>query len=308
MRLGVGFLTYQRGYGAFARAAAARAAAAGFHSVWFSEHHFGDDGYLPSAVPAMADVLAGTRSIGVGAGVALLPFHDVPRLDAGLRVLERTGRPVLYAAGIGYRDEEFDGFGLRRRDRGRIFEAKLADLAGRLAARSSTVELWVGAIARVAVERAARFGLPVLFPPGTTGAELGRRLHRYREVAGRPARFGLVRDVVIGGDREYRRVAEPMYRDYLHRMVVNTPSGPVRGAELGPAETAAYFDRMRANTLLGPAEVVAAEMRRLAATGADLAVLRCWYPTASDAGDLAAVDALAAAVLPAAGARDGGAP
>jgi len=314
MRIGAAFLTYQQGDAAdgwFERAVAARAEDAGLHSVWFSEHHFSEDGYLPSAVPAMADVLAHTRRIGVGVGVALLPFHDIARLDAGLRVLERFDRPVLYAAGIGYRDEEFDGFGLRRRDRGGLFEARLDELATRLRARGSTTELWVGAIATAAVERAARFGLPVLLAPGTGDAEFLRRRDRYHQVAGVPGRFGMVRDVIIGDDQAdaedaFQRLAVPMYRDYLHRMVVSTKEGMVWGDALGRADTDAYYARMRANTLLGDAATVGREVERLAGLGVDLFVLRCWYPAATTAEGLAAVDRLAEAVAPLLPAATGG--
>ncbi|MQA24129.1 MAG: LLM class flavin-dependent oxidoreductase [Micromonosporaceae bacterium] len=307
MRVGAGFLTYQQGVAAdgdFERIMARRAGEAGFHAVWFSEHHFAPDGYLPSAVPAMADVLARTNRIGVGVGVALLPFHDIPRLDAGLRGLERFGRPVVYAAAVGYRDEEFDGFGVRRRDRGRLFEARLGELVTRLRARNSAVELWVGAVAGAAVDRAARFGLPVLFPPGSSPEELRRRIQRYRSVAGRPGAFGVVRDVVLGGERPsdveetVERLVVPMYRDYLHRMVVSTPHGPRWGEALGSADTAAYYARMRATMLAGEGPVVETELDRLDALGIDLVVLRCWYPGSSRDEGLRALDRLTSAVAP----------
>ena len=52
----------------------------GFDDVWLSEHHFIDDGYLPSSLPVAAAIAARTKKIRIASGVLLMPFHNPVRL------------------------------------------------------------------------------------------------------------------------------------------------------------------------------------------------------------------------------------
>ena len=46
----------------------------GFDDVWLSEHHFIEDGYLPSIMPMAAAIAARTKQIRISSGVLLMPF------------------------------------------------------------------------------------------------------------------------------------------------------------------------------------------------------------------------------------------
>src|ERR1700733_568198 len=102
----------------------------GFHSLWIAEHHFWYDGWCPAPLVAACAVLGATRRLHVGTGIMLLPLYEPD--DAIERVASAyelaSGRLEL-GVGLGYRDAEFDAFGLARRQRGRRMEAGLAALA-----------------------------------------------------------------------------------------------------------------------------------------------------------------------------------
>src|SRR5512139_4024094 len=98
---------------------------AGFDSIWLSEHHCTDDGYLAPIMPALAAVAARTRRIAIVTFVLLAPFYHPLRLaeDAAFIDVISGGRLRL-GLGLGYRAEEFKLLGVPRTQRlGRTLEA-----------------------------------------------------------------------------------------------------------------------------------------------------------------------------------------
>lgn len=96
----------------------------GFDSAWTSEHHFADDGFLPSPVTALAAFAGVTESIELGTSIALAPFYDPLRLAEDLAVTDQIsdGR-VSVGVGLGYRKREFEGYRIDRSTRvGRMIE------------------------------------------------------------------------------------------------------------------------------------------------------------------------------------------
>lgn len=92
--------------------------AADLDSAWVSEHHFTDDGYLSGTMPSLAALATHTGSIDIGSCIALAPLYDPVRLveDAATVDLLSGGRMHL-GLSIGYRDEEFEQFGVPREER-----------------------------------------------------------------------------------------------------------------------------------------------------------------------------------------------
>jgi len=87
--------------------------ASGLDSMWVSEHHFAEDGYMPAVIPIVAALLARTSRITVATDRLAASLHDPIRLaeDAIALDLLSGGRFIL-GLSLCYRDEEFRGFGV----------------------------------------------------------------------------------------------------------------------------------------------------------------------------------------------------
>ncbi len=94
----------------------------GFDSFWLTEHHFWYDGYCPDLYPVLAAIARRTSKIGLGTGASLLGLHDPLREAQQIATLDviSNGRVILGLA-PGYRPEEFEGFDLDKKTRGKRF-------------------------------------------------------------------------------------------------------------------------------------------------------------------------------------------
>ena len=65
--------------------------------VWFTEHHFVEDGYLPSWVPVAGAMASVTNHVCFGTDICLMPFNHPVRLAEDLAVLDNisNGRVEL---------------------------------------------------------------------------------------------------------------------------------------------------------------------------------------------------------------------
>ena len=85
----------------------------GLDLVWFTEHHFVDDGYLPSWTPVAGAMAARTRRVRFSSDICLLPFSHPVRLAEDLAVLDNlSGGRIEVGVGMGYAPHEFRGFGV----------------------------------------------------------------------------------------------------------------------------------------------------------------------------------------------------
>ncbi|MGP0031738.1 MAG: LLM class flavin-dependent oxidoreductase [Acidimicrobiales bacterium] len=142
----------------------------GFGSVWISEHHFVDDAYASSTLTLAAALAARTERMLLGTNVVVLPIHHPLRLaEEALTVDALSGGRLRLGVGMGYREADFLPFGTALAERRPRFEAALATLRQALRGekvdgvrvaprpvRAGGPELWIGALSRPAVERAAR--------------------------------------------------------------------------------------------------------------------------------------------------------
>lgn len=275
--------------------------AAGLASAWVSEHHFTDDGYLPGTMPSLGALAAATDDVDIGTCIALAPLYDPVRLveDAATVDLISGGRMHL-GLSIGYRDEEFERFGIDKGERvERTVEA--VELA-RAAWRGDDYEprfhdvgsdapitppppgdgppLLLGGSAKPAVRRAARIGDGWIAPSSLSHEGLRKRvedIRRVREEEGLDDAFqiyvlkhGFVHDSAEAAWEAMR----PGYF-YLQRQYASWYAGePVD--ELDPERQA----ELKENAIFGTPEAVTDELADLeAVVGDDVhVILRMYYP------------------------------
>lgn len=87
----------------------------GFDSAWTSEHHFTEDGFLPSPAMGLGAFATATDRIELGTSIALAPFYNPMRLAEDLAVVDQiAGGRLTFGVGLGYREKEFDGYNISR--------------------------------------------------------------------------------------------------------------------------------------------------------------------------------------------------
>lgn len=198
---------------------AAEAEELGFESVWLSEHHLTDDGYLPSLFPALAAIAARTSRVRLGTAMLLASLTHPLRLaeDAAVTDLLADGRLELGLA-PGYREKEFEVLGVGRAERGarteetveilrRAWDGKPFSYTGRHFSVDDVVvtpvpdrhpPLWIGGGGKAAALRAGRHGLRFLPDLGTPPEILDLYRRTLAEHGHDPARFGVTAIVTPG--------------------------------------------------------------------------------------------------------------
>jgi alkanesulfonate monooxygenase SsuD/methylene tetrahydromethanopterin reductase-like flavin-dependent oxidoreductase (luciferase family) len=224
----------------------------GFHSLWVAEHHFSPDGWCPAPLVAAAAVLAATTRLHVGTGIHLLPLYDPRVALAEVRWLaDMSGGRFEHGVGIGYRAEEYEGYGLQKRDRGKRMDAALEVFA------DSPAPIWMGGMAEPALARAARVGCNLLLPSTLRDEQLARIAERAT------ARVGVMKYTWVADDpREAIAFHKAFTRDYVRDWFPGMDS---------PEKVEAQLDRAVETGWFGPD--IAARVGALERLGADLVVL-----------------------------------
>lgn len=193
--------------------------------VWFTEHHFVEDGYLPSWTPVAGAMSAVTEHVRFSTDVCLMPFNHPIRLAEDLAVLDNlSGGRVELGLGMGYAPHEFRGFGLpvSRRvslmDEGievlqRCFSGERFSYQGKRY-RFDNVQitpgyvqpggppLWIAAMSEAGARRASRFGTNFL-PQGLKARSFDTWVDALEESGRNPRdyRVGIIRSILVTDDR-----------------------------------------------------------------------------------------------------------
>jgi probable F420-dependent oxidoreductase len=173
---------------------AAYAEELGFASIWLSEHHFTDEGYLPSMSAVLGALAERTSRVRLGTAVLLAPLHHPLRLAEDLAVIDQlSGGRLEVGLAPGYRPKEFTVLGVPKKERGgrtdetieilqRAWQAKPFSYEGRYfrfddvvvappPAQQPGPPIWIGGNSTAAAARAARYGVRFM-PDSGAGADI----------------------------------------------------------------------------------------------------------------------------------------
>lgn len=256
----------------------------GLGSVWTTEHHFVDDGYMPSLAVVSAAIAAATSTIEIGTGVILAPMHHPLRLaeDAATVSLLSGGRFTL-GLGLGWSEIEFEALGADRTRRGAAMEEILEILPrawtgepfrydgevykfpeiGVRPAPSEKVPILIGGGAEPAIRRAARLadGIFANVPTGKFLQQLDWIRDECDRIGRDPAELRIVHySVMLPGSS--KQDAMNRYADHLWAMMWKYGDMEASASRSLPPSEPPPFDESKRDRLFGRATI--------AGTGAEI--------------------------------------
>lgn len=217
----------------------------GYDSV-FTINHFLGNLQTPQTVSMMARLIDHSGDMMLGTGILILPlFHPVHVAEEFATLDQLSGGRVILGVGAGYRQEEFDSFGISMDHRGgrlkegvELIRALWTDETVSYSGDQFSIDqkrigvaplqpggpkIWIGAGARIPVQRAARLGDAWLTPGNSPSPDyLPKHVGIYDEAlkeAGKPV-DGIERPILKemfideDGDRARTMAVEYLRREY----------------------------------------------------------------------------------------------
>lgn len=242
----------------------------GFESAWVTEHHFLPDGHVTSPLSFLAAAASRTNEIGLGTAIMIAPFYDPIKLAEDTATIDQLSNGRLTVGlGLGYRDEEFEGFNVPKEERVQrlkettaflkrawqrddfSFDGEIYEYDGLSVTPKPCQEprpnVWVGAVSKPAVRRAAAIGDRWAAGQFHHLEGIKKRIDWYREVEDDEVMdFPILRHCFVSEDGAWETVRDSI--EYIERQHYEWD-----GVEWSPEA----LDRIRKNGFFGtPEEVI----------------------------------------------------
>ena len=278
---------------------------AGFGLIAAGQHFMAEPFQMSSLFPLLARLAAEAGDMQVAATVILVPLHNPVELAESIATLDCiTGGRFVFGVGLGYRDEEYAAFGIRRNERvGRLEES--VDIIKKLWTEDEveyhgkyyTVPritpttkpeqkphppIWVAANNDGAIKRAARWGCPWLVNPHATVPMIANQWVHYKsalEAAGNPVPHDLpmMRELYIARDREMAYIESQPYLEPKYAAYASWGQDKALPGE--ESFRIPYQDLAKDRFLLGSPDDVVAELKRYSSElGVNQMLFRMQWP------------------------------
>jgi alkanesulfonate monooxygenase SsuD/methylene tetrahydromethanopterin reductase-like flavin-dependent oxidoreductase (luciferase family) len=163
----------------------------GADSVWLSEHHFFDDGYLPQPLTYAAAIAARTKRLRIGTAVLLAPLRRAIDIAEQTAIVDLvSGGRFDLGLGAGYRVPEFAAYEASLDDRFKRVPDRVNEIREIFAKGGVTpgplqdpFPIWCGFGTPIGARRAGRLGVGLL----AVGREIAVAYRRGLEEGGFPA-------------------------------------------------------------------------------------------------------------------------
>lgn len=272
----------------------------GFHSVWFTEHHFARHGITADNLGLLAYLAASTERIRLGTAVSVLPFHHPLRLAESVATVDILSEGRFdFGVGRGYQWAEYHGFGMELSEGADLFRESL-DLITRAWTAESPFShrgarwqfddvnvlprplqqpyppIWLATASPDGFRRCAEHDWNVMLPQGLSLDQIANLVGMYRaalDEADKPYeadKVVLARAVYVAkDDRTAWDVADPVYDRFRENVAKLTASPEALASNRNPFETGNY----RETAMFGSPETCTRMLRDLQGLGIEHVIL-----------------------------------
>lgn len=216
----------------------------GYSTLSVAEHHFLEDGWVPTPFVLLGALSAVTERMNLVTNISILPLHDPVTIAEQSAVLDLlSGGNFRLGVAIGWRDQEFEAFGVDKSERisrieegielvrhllteesvtyhGEVFSVE--DLTVMPRPIQESIPIWYGGQSRAAIERAAEYADVWSISPIETVQKLSRGIEIYSDALAEHGRsleevhIPLRREAYIAEDDEtaWEEVGEALLYEY----------------------------------------------------------------------------------------------